>query len=333
MTSTGPRAAILLSTYNGQKFLPELLESLLQQTYSDFHLIVRDDGSTDDSPAMTMAYRERFVQMTFLSDNEHVGPIDSFSRVAQEALRFPEIDFFFFCDQDDIWEKEKLKIYMETTLLPETDPAKLRLVFSDLTAVDVDLKLIHLSHMAFNRMRPENTSLNRLLMQNVPVGCTAMVNRSLLHAALPFPSDALMHDEWINLCAAALGEFVFIDRPLVRYRRHLESVTGLAGFTWRYMISQCIRRPDLSARIYQAEVLLSRYQQELPEEKLMLLRQFISLKDIGLWGRLQKIIAFQFFKTPLLRTIGIFFARFDGPRQVRFFPSRANQKIKKPYNP
>ena len=112
MDNTKPTVAVLMSTYNGEKFLEEQLDSIFSQTGVNVKLYVRDDGSTDCTLHIIDQYAERFP-IVKLADNENLGPGFSFMRLLYQYAFEPEIDFFAFADQDDIWLENKLWIGVE----------------------------------------------------------------------------------------------------------------------------------------------------------------------------------------------------------------------------
>ncbi len=104
------KVAILLATYNGSDYIREFLESLLAQTYADFKLIVRDDGSTDDTLEIIRSYSSG-IKLDFIETNVRLGPAKSFFELLTQAT--DDFDFYFFADQDDYWHKSKIESAVE----------------------------------------------------------------------------------------------------------------------------------------------------------------------------------------------------------------------------
>jgi hypothetical protein len=131
-----------------------------------------------------------------------------------------------FCDQDDVWVKEKLELQLERYLQIEGCDSKPVLVHSDLEVVDQNLDNVADSFIAYQGLEIERNRFPHLVVSNLVTGCTALFNEALLDAALPVPKNAVMHDWWFAMTATAFGELVFIPSPLVRYRQHGRNTIG-----------------------------------------------------------------------------------------------------------
>ncbi len=228
------KIAILLSTFNGAKFLAEQLDSILGQSHGNFILIVRDDGSTDTTLEVLRRYQNENPSTIFLLEDNtpNRGPSGSFSLLC-EYLLGNKTQFGInrivacFCDQDDVWAKDKLAIQLEALLSAEReDQNKPVLVHSDLVVVDEALREIAPSLIAYQGLEIERRSFPNLAISNLVTGCTAMFNEDLLTKALPVPKRAIMHDWWFAMTAAAFGELVFIPQALIQYRQHGGNAIG-----------------------------------------------------------------------------------------------------------
>ena len=226
-----PVVDILLATYNGAGYLPEQLASLERQSFRDWRLIFRDDGSTDGTVGLVRDWADTCGRPCIeLRDlDRRVGPSESFSRLMAAS----DAPWFAFCDQDDVWHPEKLATLLAAGQAVEApDPTVPVLVHCDLEVVDQAMKTLHPS---FWRYRHNDAGLRsaaprdriRLLMQGTVTGCAAMGNASLRVATLPIPPEARMHDWWMSLVAAWTGRIVAVDTPLVRYRQHGGNTLGL----------------------------------------------------------------------------------------------------------
>jgi len=222
------RVFILLSCYNGARFLAEQIESIRRQTFTDWTLLVRDDGSSDGTLGILESEAAADARIAFLRDGRgNLGPAQSFGALMQAAVE-AGAGYAAFADQDDVWEPDKLEHQFEVLAGREAEvgSAGPLLVYSDLAVVDEELRPIHASFLASQGLGAGgDTSLATLLTQNPVAGCATMVNRALLQVALPLP-DIVMHDWWLALCAAALGEIHFRPRATVLYRQHGRNVAG-----------------------------------------------------------------------------------------------------------
>jgi GT2 family glycosyltransferase len=237
------RLVIVLSSYNGQKFIAEQIDSIRRQTLSDWTLVVRDDGSSDDSVKVIESLAAADARIELLRDGKgNVGPAASFGLLLEHAQKIGA-GYVALADQDDVWSSDKLANQLGLLRRRESvlGVAVPLLVHSDLTVVGEDLQVIHRSFMAFQKLRPEpGWPLGTLLIQNFVTGCTTVTNRALLNVAVPVPA-VIMHDWWLALCAAALGEVVYLPGATVLYRQHGRNVQGSQG--WRSAVNLTLRRP------------------------------------------------------------------------------------------
>jgi rhamnosyltransferase len=239
-----PTLTIVLSTYNGAKFLADQVDSIQRQTFTDWELVLRDDGSSDGTQKLAESLAAREPRITILHDSRgNLGPVGSFGLLLEHA-RNTGATYVALADQDDVWRGDKLE--REFALLQrrerEVGLSVPLLVHSDLTVVSEDLRLIHPSYRGSQHLqRVSGWPLGTLLIQNFVTGCTTLINRALLQAALPIPNAAVMHDWWLALVAAALGELLYVSDPMVLYRQHGANTVGIRG--WLPALWASLRRP------------------------------------------------------------------------------------------
>lgn len=207
-----------MSTYNGEKFVAEQIESIQKQTYTDWNLIIRDDGSKDG----TCEIIENFINNDSrikLIRAENVGVIKSFHEL---VINNNDADFYFFADQDDYWLPEKLTIMLEEAKKHDnTIPV---MYYTDLKVTDKNLNVTSES-MIRSQSDHANTSLVQELTENTVTGAASMINYELAKL-WQTTNDIIMHDWYLAIVAAALGELVYIDQPTHLYRQHDSNVLG-----------------------------------------------------------------------------------------------------------
>jgi glycosyltransferase involved in cell wall biosynthesis len=229
-----PRIAILLPTWNGERFLRAQVDSLLAQDYPDFIIVCRDDGSRDASPAIIADYAARFPQRFHIvpADGRNLGASGSFAWLMDYVLTHKAAlglasAWVMPSDQDDVWHADKLRRSMaHMQALQAESPGLPLLVHGDLEVVDESLATIAPSFVRYQGLQPLRNRFARLLVSNTVTGCTALCNEALLRRALPIPPAALMHDWWLALVAGAFGRLSFIDAPLLQYRQHGANTIG-----------------------------------------------------------------------------------------------------------
>jgi len=218
---------VLLAACNGSSHLPELLASLREQSDPDFTVLMQDDGSTDDTPSILKEIAAQDPRFTFGSEQgRHLGAAGNFLSLVRQA----DADYVLFCDQDDIWEKDKIQVLKQAMkdLESEYGAAVPLLVHSDCSLIDEDGSPIGDSFFAHQGWDPDAVTLPRLLVQNNVTGCTLIMNRPLtkLIAENAKAKELFMHDWFIALTAASFGHIAFVSRPLTRYRQHGDNAIG-----------------------------------------------------------------------------------------------------------
>lgn len=216
---------ILLASYNGEKYIAEQIESILNQTYTDWFLYIKDDCSTDNTINIILDYEKRYQDKikVILSDK----PTGSAKNNFFSMIQYSKNDYIMTCDQDDVWLQDKIKITINGMKHAERKNQNVPiLVHTDLKVVDSELNVISESLLNMQNLDSRRGELNHLLIQNIVTGCTVMANRSLLNHITIIPRQAIMHDWWMALIASALGNIVFIEKPTMLYRQHDNNSVG-----------------------------------------------------------------------------------------------------------
>ena len=218
------KVAILLASYNGEKYIAQQLQSIMDQTYQDFMCYVRDDGSSDKTVEIVKTFVEKDPDHFTLAStkvNRH-GSKFNFFELIQYYLQFCAEEYVMFSDQDDVWRDDKVE--EEVRRIKDSDIPTL--VFCGQEIVNEDLSPVQTS--IHSNMKDYNKYPNSLTYRNVAAGCTICVNRKLLLKAFTdiTPDQFVMHDWWLMLVAAYLGEIIYIDKPLMQYRQHGNNVLG-----------------------------------------------------------------------------------------------------------
>jgi len=209
---------VLMSTYNGESYLSEQLDSILTQTHRSFILTIRDDGSKDSTPEILSRYaasdnRIRIV----LQDN--LGVVGSFYWLLKNADS--GCQYFAFADQDDVWLPDKLERAL--AVLAEHDESLPLLYCSRVEYVSADL-----SHLDDSPMIITQAGLRNALVQNIATGCTVVINKAARDLLLKheWPPQVLMHDWWFYIVISAFGKVVYDDFVSIKYRQHGGNVVG-----------------------------------------------------------------------------------------------------------
>ncbi|MBE3605341.1 glycosyltransferase family 2 protein [Campylobacter sp. RM13119] len=297
------KAAILLSTYNGEKYLKEQLDSLFAQTYKDFEVIVRDDGSSDKTLEVLKSYNVKILEI-----NKNLGAKASFSELLSYALQNSDSDYFMFCDQDDVWYTDKVEKSLSKMLWMENKFGDIPLlVHTDLEVVDDKLSTLNDSFMNFQKINPFKNKFHNLLMQNTITGCTAIINRKLAEKCLPVSNNAIMHDWWIGLVASYFGKIGYVKDSTMKYRQHASNTIGAKGFDVSFVIKSIYKKISLDNNIHQAKAFLEQFRNELDDKTIKMLNDFSSLGEKKWRQRRAILFKHKLTKQGFIRNVGLFF--------------------------
>ncbi|RPH28131.1 glycosyltransferase family 2 protein [Buttiauxella warmboldiae] len=219
-----PVIAVLMSTYNGQLYLEQQIDSLLKQTQNNFTLYIRDDGSTDDTVKIIENYVDKFHNVVFLKDSINLGAAGSFLSLQNEV----DADYYFFCDQDDVWLPNKIEDTLKS--FEGKDESKPIIAHTDLIIVDERLNYLSESFYDYSNISiNEFKNKKQILLQNYIVGCTSCINRALAKISRINRAEVesiAMHDWWYTLNATYFGEVIYIDKATIMYRQHNNNTLG-----------------------------------------------------------------------------------------------------------
>lgn len=271
---------ILLSTYNGEKYICTQLDSIIAQDVEEKELLIRDDGSNDHTVSIIKAYTKLYSWIT-LYEGENIGVQKSFFDLINHADI--DADYFAFADQDDQWFPEKTKHAIEK--LENFSNEKPSLYCSDKVIVDEELNPVNITvHCIVNKITFANA-----LVQNICTGCTTVINREMLFLLRQYvPKNAVMHDWWSYLLAAAYGNVYYDSNAYIRYRQHGNNVLGAQTTRiklLKYRIGELIK--PRGALYKQARELCTHYR--LTDDKQEIIDKFLSAENstIGRFRLLQ----------------------------------------------
>jgi len=271
---------ILLASYNGEKFISDQLDSLLAQTYTNWKLFIRDDGSTDKTVSIINKYIAKDNRISLVNDDKkNLGSCQNFATLLNIVCS--QFQYIMFCDQDDFW----LPFKIETTLAEMKQVEKQQqkkipvLVYTNFKYVYNDLNTIP-SRKNFETTKVSKLRFAHLLAQNPAYGCTMMLNKQLADIVNPIPVQAENHDYWVALVASALGKIHYINKPTILYRQHNNNISTNYNSNslvkrFKRIVLQGKNFEDVRQKLVMARAFKAAYFDRLKDNDKKILNEFI----------------------------------------------------------
>ncbi|MBQ4632450.1 MAG: glycosyltransferase family 2 protein [Prevotella sp.] len=216
-----PLVSIVMATYNGERYLKEQLDSILNQSVQNFELIICDDCSTDRTLDILNEYSERDKRISIFPNNINIGVKRNFER----GISLSNCDLIAFSDQDDIWRHDHIELLMNTIGDKMMACGNSDMIYEDGTPMGMTLSY----QDAFDYI-PKNDlykAMTIILFRNPFQGASMMIRKELFIQAGPVPENVGFHDEWLAAYASFYGGINYIKESLLKYRRLSSSVTGI----------------------------------------------------------------------------------------------------------
>ena len=252
-----PVVAVLMSTYNGEKYVAEQIESIISQQGVKVKLFVRDDGSSDETVSIIKSFA-RENDITIIEDGKNIGPGPSFMKLLYLHADDADIDYFAFADQDDIWLKTKLITAVETIKKSSFNGPVL---YCSNQTLYCDGKICGERYS-----ETQNTELVYHITKNTISGCTFVFNRSLatlINSCIHCDNDIVkyrMHDSWVILIAIVCGHVIYDNNSNILYRIHAHNTVGIKGIAFKERIRRLkrlfIKDRNSNIRMREAKALL-----------------------------------------------------------------------------
>lgn len=246
--------AILMATYNGEQYLAEQIDSILNQTNKSWHLYVHDDGSSDNTYAILKDYSNNYPdKITIYDYPPQGGARNNFFSLLNKV----EAPYYMFCDQDDVWIPKKISISLEAIKKQEeTHPHKGIIICTDLFVVDENLSIIQDSMWKYSMVYPQYIqTFNDCGAQTAVTGCTMLFNQEAKNSCVYSTQKAIMHDSWVCLCTLKKHGILYgIHQQTVYYRQHGSNCLGVGmspyDLTLKYRIKHFNENLRISLRYY-----------------------------------------------------------------------------------
>lgn len=217
-----PKIEILLATYNGEKYVGEQIDSIINQTYNNWELLIRDDNSKDRTLEILKEYEKKDKRIKVIEDKKgNLGFVKNF----EELLNNSKEDWVMFSDQDDYWLENKIEKYVAILNTSSEDILKKpMLIHSNSFICDDNLEIIKdefINSKIANKYNEDDFYFAYFVQ-----GSTVLINRAIIDLALPFSKNVTVHDRYFHLLAEFLGKRIFINESLIKYRQHSNNKIG-----------------------------------------------------------------------------------------------------------
>ena len=281
------KVQILMAVYNGSAFLRDQINSIIGQTYTDWELLVSDDGSKDPSLTIIREYCDRDPRIRLCLEGEHYGSAKAhfiaLTKIADAA-------YVMYADQDDVWDRDKIEITLDAlTQQRENEQGLPLLACTDLRVVDANMELIYPSMLEYSNMDASTLGFGYFLASCLVTGCTMTINRPLLKLLQEDcnTDHIIMHDWWASLIASAFGKVLFLDEQTISYRQHGNNSIGAVKFSFLSSLQKIKeRRAVAESAIEQTYEFANVYGNRLPEDKHRQTIAMLQIKQSGSIGRI-----------------------------------------------
>ena len=299
--------AILMATYNGEEFITEQIDSILNQSVQNWELFIHDDGSVDQTMNILNRYVAQYPQKIHIVPGKSTGNAkENFFYLMKKV----DANYIMFADQDDFWKKDKVKItYKKILNLENKDTNVPVLTFSDLKVVDQDLKTISPRMSQYQGLKMKNITFNYLMAQNVVTGCTVMINRKCKEMSLACleHDNVIMHDWWCALVASYFGRIDYIDDALILYRQHgINSVGAKNIHSVKYLKQKIYKDKDQKESLMKSEKQIAAFIKaySIKDEYINV---YSELYKLSKFRRVWFLIQNRVWKSGLLRNLGLLY--------------------------
>ena len=270
---------ILVATCNGEKYVKEQIDSILNQTYENIRVIVSDDRSDDSTPKILKEIAKSDKRVILNLQKERLGVINNFEFLLKQV----KSNFYMFSDQDDFWLPNKVEKMMEKQKKENAD-----LVFGDLEVVNENLETMYPSYgdyMLLNRkIKKCINSYEYNYLYNCVTGCTILGKTSMLDKILPLPNTSkyVLHDHWIGIITGIYGKVAYVEETYIKYRQHGNNQVGTDKISHKFTKFSDVRELFLKIKIEIFQTFVDnndRFPKEIQEKNAKALKYFKMLEN------------------------------------------------------
>ena len=270
------KVIVLMSTYNGSKYIREQLDSILNQTYKNIEIIIRDDGSQDDTVDILQEYKKKNERIKYYR-GKNIGPAMSFMELVRNA---PKSNYFAFSDQDDVWKDYKIEKALKQIKQIENEKNIPILYFANTQLVDANLKNIK----NIKKIVKRKINLGNALIENIAAGCTMVFNSQVCEFLKDIKEKEMkkgyLHDNLAYRIAFCTGKVIYDEKPCILYRQHGNNVIGnSSSFKDKLIKRRKNINKSINLRSNMANFILEKFSNNIEEEKKVTIKKVALYKS------------------------------------------------------
>lgn len=296
--------SIAMATYNGEKYLEKQLNSILNQSHKNIEIIICDDVSKDSTIDIINNYIKKYSFIKLFKNEKNLGYVKNF----EKAINLCDSQYITLCDQDDIWEVNKLEIQLKEIKKQEKlYPRSPILIHSDLSMIDKDCKTFNTSYFKYRKYKlKKEKDLSHILGPCGVMGNTILFNKKLKNKILPFPPYIENHDYWISLINEIFGKRITLDSKLVKYRIHISNASNsenkIKSNNKRLALFQRILKRDFyipyihTKRFQLISYILRNFTISKVDKKVLVKFQEYLSKETTTLNKISNVIKYSFYK-------------------------------------
>lgn len=263
---------ILLPTYNGEKYIKDQIESILNQSHSNLKLIIRDDGSKDNTIDIIKDFRSKDDRVILIEDHDgNLGLVKSIEKL----LTISDAEIVFFSDQDDYWMRNKIELFIQHYDTPELPV----LIHSNCYVTDSELNI----KGSFLQNISGNKGLKDSLFNYFVQGSSSMINKKLKDYLLPFPDDVYVHDRYFHIISEIVGKRIYMNTPTMYYRQHGGNLIGSGSLLQK--IKRNLKLKDFY--LIEDKKLMEKISEKFPDNQLLQIYNLVTSDKISRFKKLR----------------------------------------------
>lgn len=293
---------VLVATYNGEKYIREQLDSIINQTYKNIRILISDDCSKDSTPDILKEYEQKDDRIIVYTHEKNFG---NYIKNFEFLLTKVESEYYALCDQDDVWLPEKIEKTFNKLKEENAD-----LAYTDLKVVDQDLNVIYPSMWDYLKIRKkvEYDDIRTEYLYNCVTGCTLLSKSKFIKDFLPLPckSEYMVHDYWISLYVALHGKITHLNEATILYRQHGNNLVGTGKESTKFKKFEQVRNLFLKVKIEHFEDYCQRKEAFTKEQndfnekclkyfQMLKQKKHINFRGYGIYHKLYKYDTFRYY--------------------------------------